>query len=157
MTTDQEQNIIEDGVLITVDKGRMGVFELDQHYISAYLDNPSSKVGALRTAAQRAGIDCDVTRQRAHEIHRRLRHNIDRGLIKRMIEGATLGYSVLYKMAADENTGETNRLKAAALLIEYSGKNKPKLSNDDKRDRVDIQDEIKATKERIEQATGKRL
>ena len=154
-TTD---HAIINGELIQSEKPlRMSAGSIDEHYIDIYLDNPSNKTEALRRAAELAGIDCDVSRQRAREVHRRFQHRIESGLIKRMMEGATLGYSVLYKMTADESTSESVRAKCASLLIEYAGKNKPDLHQNTNRNRTNIKEEIKQTQLRIAQLTGEPL
>ncbi len=135
-------------------ESRLSAGAIDELYIECFLDNPSSKVGALRKAAELAGVECNVSRSRAQQIHRRLQYKIDQGLTKRIIEGATLGYSVLYKMAADENTGEAVRAKCASLLIEYAGKNKIDKTNQETRSRGNILDDIRETQKRINSITG---
>lgn len=154
-TTDED---IINGDLIPAEKPlRITAGLLDEHYIDIYLDNPSNKTEALRKAAKIAGVYCDVSRQRAREIHRRLQHRIESGLVRRMMEGATLGYGVLYKMTADENTSEAVRAKCASLLIEYAGKSKPDLNPNSNRNRANIKEEIKQTQIRIAQLTGESL
>lgn len=128
-------------------------YSLDELYIECYLDNPSNKSAALRKAAQIAGVKADTSRQRAREIHRRLQHQIDKGLLKRMLDGATLGYAVTYSLAADENINPAIRLKASENLIEYAGKSRPE-SKEIQRDRGDINEDIKQTRIRIAQLTG---
>jgi hypothetical protein len=140
----------KEGELITK---AMAAGTLDSLYIECFLDNPSNKTAALRKAAELAGIEADCSRQRAGEIHNRLQHQIDKGLIKRMVDGATLGYSVTYSLAADENVNPAIRLKAAENLIMYAGKSKP-ATIPAERDRSDIQADIEQIKSRIETLTG---
>ncbi len=144
----------EDNIIMNALEQRMSAGTLDELYIECFLDNPSSKVGALRKAADIAGVECNVSRARAQQVHRRLQYKIEQGLTKRIIEGATLGYSVLYKMAADENTGEAVRAKCASLLIEYAGKNKIDKTNQDTRSRSNIIDDIRETQKRLAEITG---
>ena len=130
-------------------KPRMQVGAIDDAYIECFLDNPSSKIGALRKAQDMTGELCCITTARACQIHSRLAHKIDTELTRRILEGATLGYSVLYKMAADEDTSEAVRAKCASLLIDYAGKNKIDKTAIKDRSRKSILDEIKQTQERI--------
>jgi len=156
MNTTKDEAIT--GELLPVAKQkRMSAGTLDEHYIDIYLDNPSNKTKALEKAAKAAGIECDTSRQRASEIHRRLQHKIEARLIQRIMDGATLGYSVLYQMAADEETNPSVRAKCASLLIEYAGKNKPDTNSKTSRSRIDIKAEIKKTQIRISQLTGEPL
>ncbi len=145
-TIDQQQ---DNEIIINPIPRRMSAGTIDELYIDCYLDNPSSKVGALRKAAELAGEDCNVSRARAQQIHKRLQYKIERGLNERIIDGATLGYSVLYKMTASEETGEAVRAKCAMCLIEYAGKNKLDTSAAQNRSRKDIKQEIKQVKQRL--------
>jgi len=154
-TTDDD---VITGELIPAEKQkRISAGSLDEHYISIYLDNPSNKTKALEKAAKAAGVDCDTSRQRAGEIHRRLQHKIEARLNQRIMDGATLGYSVLYQITADEDTAPAIRAKCASLLIEYAGKNKPDTNKQTDRNRIDIRAEIKRTQLRISQLTGENI
>ena len=143
------------GELLPAEKPqRMSAGAIDDAYIECFLDNPSSKIGALRKASELCGIECNLSRARASQIHQRLQFKIDQELNKRIISGATLGYSVLYKMAADENTGEAVRAKCASLLIEYAGKNKIDKTAQTVRSRDNVLNDIKQTQDRIKKLTG---
>ena len=152
---DYVKNESIEGELIPIDKpARMRVGALDEAYIEAYLDNPSSKYGALIKAAEITGEHCHISTARACQIHTRLAHKIDTELTRRIMEGATLGYSVLYKMAADEQTSESVRAKCASLLIEYAGKSKIDKTAIKNRSRSSILEDIKITQDRIALLTG---
>lgn len=136
---------------------RMSVGAIDDAYIECYLDNPSSKIGALRKAAELTGQLCNISTARACQIHTRLAHKIDQELTRRIMEGATLGYSVLYKMASDDMTNEAVRAKCASLLIEYAGKSKIDKTAIKNRSRDSIMKDINQTRERIKMITGDKV
>jgi len=156
---DYVNNDTKTGELIPHDNKieRMSVGAIDDAYIECYLDNPSSKIGALRKAAEITGELCNLSTARACQIHARLAHKIDQELTRRIMEGATLGYSVLYKMAADEITSEAVRAKCASLLIEYAGKSKIDKTAVKNRSRDSIIKDIKQTRERIALITGDKV
>ena len=88
---------------------------LDDLYIQAYLDNPTNKTKALQTAFKAAGIEKNATKQRAHEIHARLREQIDRHLALMARDYKALG---LQKIAylAEHAEAENVQLAAAREL-----------------------------------------
>jgi len=72
---------------------------LDDLYIEAYLDNPfKGKTVALRVAMDKAGIEGNVYRQRANEIHERLRDKIETAMIKLASDARALGLSKLIEL-----------------------------------------------------------
>jgi len=69
---------------------------LDEKYIDAYLDNPfKGKTEALRTAMSEAGLEGNATRQRAYDIHERLRDRIEVAMIKLASDARALGLNKL--------------------------------------------------------------
>ncbi len=126
---------------------------LDDLYIEFYLENPSNKTAALQKAMDEGGFLGKVYRQRANELHTRLRHKIDRLLNERMVDGAALGFSVLFALAATADN-EGVRAGAAVKLIEFAGKNIPQQAPE-RQHRDDINKAIEQTKARILQLTGK--
>ncbi len=132
---------------------RMSAGAIDEQYIQCYLDNPSSKVGALRAAQKISGIDCYVTRSRAADIHKRLEHRINGALSDLVNESAVLGITVLVDLAAHSDN-DAVRAGCASKLVEYAGTNKPQIDLAPK-DRSNIKQQIENTKARILQITGK--
>ncbi len=133
---------------------RMSAGSIDEQYIAAYLENPKSKLNALRIASEESGIECHITRSRAYDIHKRLQHRIDAGLSERINDGAVLGYSILTKLAMTSDN-DAVRAGCASKLIEYAGKNVPQLSSQPK-NRDNIKEQIEQTKARILSITGKK-
>jgi len=126
---------------------------LDDLYIDAYLECPTNKTAALQLAMERGGYLGKVHRQRANELHTRLKHKISKLLDERMLEGAAMGYSVLFQLATTADN-EGVQAAAAVKLIEYAGKNKPQETTD-RPQRDDIKEAIEQTKARIYAITGK--
>ncbi len=125
---------------------------LDDLYIEAYLEDPTNKTQALQKAMEDGGYLGKVYRQRANELHNRLRYKIDRLLNERMTDGAALGYSILFHLAQNADN-EGVQAAAATKLVEYAGKNKPQEAQS--QDRGDLKQAIEQTKARIYAITGK--
>lgn len=154
---DDTNDLIQVGELLpAVTRPRNPNGMVDDLYIECYLDNPSNKTAALRKAVQLSGGIGDTSKTRAASLHKRLSRRIEKGLLKRMMEGGTLGYSVTYSLAADENMNPAIRLKAAENLMNYAGKSRPEPIQE-KRVRQDIKDEIKATRKRIKELVGEEI
>ncbi len=95
--------------------GKLKHGALDEFYIVAWLNNPKSKTEALRAAAYDAGIEYNVTRFQAHEIHKRLAPDIEARLLKMSLDDKALGRSVLRKMCLDAES-ENVKVSAATTL-----------------------------------------
>jgi len=145
-----------DNELITANSAsniiRMSAGAIDEQYIYEYIQDPRSKIAALRKAQETTGLKCLVSRSRAHDIHQRLKHRIDNAVTEMSLEGATLGFSILIDMACNSESDQV-KVVAAKSLIEYAGKNKPPEQSQ-ARSRDNIKDQIEATKARILSITG---
>lgn len=95
---------------------RMPNKAIDPYYIDAYLDNPKAgKRKALETAYKVAGVDKDATRQRAYDLHDRLRDQIERRLVKLAADYKAIGLSKLVELCKSAEA-ESVQLAAAKTL-----------------------------------------
>ncbi len=131
---------------------RMANGAIDDQYIYEYINDPRSKINALRKAVKVTGIDCHVSRSRAFDIHKRLSHRIEQAVTEMSMEGATLGFSILIDMACNSESDQV-KVVAAKSLIEYAGKNKPS-EQINARSRDNLKEQIEQTKARILSITG---
>ncbi len=128
---------------------------LDDQYIHFYLENPTNKTEALRRAAESLNVQTPVHRQKAYDIHHRLKRRINKLLEERMLDGAALGYTVMIDLAQHSDS-DSVRAACAAKLVEYSGRNKPAQATEQP-GREDIKSAIEQTKARIYAITGKQI
>jgi len=78
---------------------------VDEHYIDCALECPFAKnIDNLRKAYEMAGIDQVATRQRAYEIHERLRDRIDTELLKKAKDARRMGLTVLMDLAQNADS-----------------------------------------------------
>jgi len=91
--------------------------EYDDDYIWYYCDNPH--MGQLE--ALRACGHPNPTRQHAHQIHNRLREQINNRLTEMLQDSTVLGYQVLMNLAKGAET-EAVKLSAAKSLLDYGGR-----------------------------------
>ena len=78
---------------------------VDEHYIECALEYPFAKnIDNLRKAYELAGIDQVATRQRAYEIHERLRDRIDTELLKKAKDARRMGLTVLMDLAQNADS-----------------------------------------------------
>ena len=89
---------------------------LDKHYIDACMDYPfESQQKNLQRAMDEAGIEGTATRQRANEIHERLRDKIDKELVKIARDAKRKGLKKLVQLCENAQS-ETVQLSAATTL-----------------------------------------
>ena len=95
--------------------GRLARGFLDDAYIEAYLANPfAGKKAAMKAAIQAMKVvGYSVTKQRAFEIHERLRHRIDKELVKKAKDAKALGLEVLMQLAT---SAESESVKAQVAI-----------------------------------------
>ena len=129
---------------------RASPYTLDQLYIQAYVQNPAAGKSA---ALIKAGFKGANVRQRAYELHKRLRRQIDQELTDMFSQGILIGMDGLKKLAAGAEQ-ESVRAAACSKLVEYGHKYLPDKSRNPQRERVDIEADIAATVARIEAARG---
>lgn len=124
-------------------------YEWDEAYVEAYLEDPKSKIDALRRAGHPNPL-----RPFALKIHNRCRERIDRELTLRIKDGAAFGYSVLEKLCDSDN--DTVKLNAAKALMDYAGR-KPSdvLEIREMKSEEELDKEIARLQKVIQDAEGK--
>ena len=89
---------------------------LDQHYIDACLEYPfESQQKNLQRAMDEAGVEGTATRQRAYEIHERLRDKIDKQLVKWAKDAKAKGLRKLVELC-EHAQSESVQLSAAITI-----------------------------------------
>ena len=127
-------------------------YSLDQHYIDAYLNNPKAgKTAALKAAYKAAGItDKKATRQRAYDLHNRLREDIDGQLIKLAKDAKALGLNKLIDLCQNAEN-ENVQLSAATTLTKDLF---PNISIRKVETIEDIDAQLKAIEDEIQESNG---
>jgi len=106
--------IVDESYFLTP-AGRLKRGVLDEEYISAYLENPKSKLGALKAAIYNCGINYKATRNRACVMHNRLLGEIESRLLKLSLDDKALGRSVLRDLCANAENESVKASTATTL------------------------------------------
>jgi len=91
---------------------------LDQHYIDSALEYPfAKKIDLMRYAIESAELteQLTATRQRAYEMHERLRDQIDAELLKKAKDARRMGLTTLMKLC-EEAESESVKAQVATTL-----------------------------------------
>jgi hypothetical protein len=127
---------------------------LDEHYILAVLENPfESQLANLSRAMITAEIDGRATRQRAYEIHDRLRDRIDTEILKMAKDARAMGLSTLMSLCKSADSEAVKAQVATTLTKDLF----PHISIKKTQSIDDMETELQELRDKREKATGKPL